>query len=102
DAWATVRRVIALVSHDDDGNPGRIARSFDAAARLSPEASVALYALGDPALLAAATAEIVSQLKQWNLIGRRRRVLDLGCGIGRLAAPLAAEGAEIIGVDVSA
>jgi SAM-dependent methyltransferase len=31
-----------------------------------------------------------------------RRVLDLGCGKGRFAAPLAAAGAEVIGLDRSA
>ena len=40
----------------------RIAAFFDRAVAHSPEASVALYSLGDPAILAAATAEIVAWL----------------------------------------
>lgn len=103
DAWKTVKRVIATTSqsHSEMIDPDCAAHDFDAAARLSPEAGVALYALGDPDLLAAATTEIVEQLKAWNLAGRDRLVLDLGCGIGRVAAQLAAEGAHVMGVDVS-
>lgn len=101
DAWLTIRHVLDLVAHDDREDPDRLARRFDAAARVAPEAGVALYALGDSDLLAAATSEVVSRLKDWNLVARDRVILDIGCGIGRLAAPLAAEGGRVIGVDVS-
>lgn len=33
--------------------------------------------------------------------GRGRRVLELACGSGRITAPLAANGAEVVGVDIS-
>ena len=36
------------------------------------------------------------------LLGERRTVLDLGCGAGRIADPLAAEGRQVVGVDESA
>jgi SAM-dependent methyltransferase len=34
-------------------------------------------------------------------IGRRERVLDLGCGYGRIAIPLAARGYRVIGLDLA-
>jgi SAM-dependent methyltransferase len=75
---------------------------YDRLARLSPEASVALYSLGDPELLHAATTEIVSFLRDLRLLGQHTRLLDLGCGIGRLLAPLAAEVGFATGIDISA
>lgn len=75
---------------------------FDWAVSVSPEASVALYSLGDADLLAAASREIVDRLGAWGLLGPQRRVLDLGCGIGRMAAALASHVATVIGLDMSA
>src|SRR5688572_27932093 len=79
------------VRHDEppgDANAAvrRWAAAFDRAACASPEGSVALYALGNPELLKAATEEVVVWLRDWGLIGRERHVLDLGCGIGRFGA----------------
>ena len=39
----------------------------------------------------------------FELVGQRRaeRILDLGCGQGRIARPLAAAGNEVVGVDLS-
>jgi SAM-dependent methyltransferase len=74
---------------------------FDRLVRISPEASVAAYSLGDPALLGAATAELVVWLRAQGLLAGRPDVIDLGCGIGRLTAALAAEAGSIIGLDVS-
>lgn len=79
-----------------------LAAGFDAAARLSPEASVALYSLGDANLLAAATGELVAWLLRAGLLGADRRLLDLGCGAGRLEAALHAEVGSIVGLDISA
>lgn len=74
---------------------------FDRAVRVSPEGSVALYSLGDPDLLEAATAEVAARLRLWGLVGRDRAMLDLGCGIGRFAAALAPEMGRIVGADIS-
>ncbi len=80
----------------------RIAAFFDHAVRHSPEASVALYSLGDPAILAAATAEIVAWLEAQGLLRPGMDVLDLGCGIGRVAVALAPRCRSVLGLDVSA
>ena len=79
----------------------RIAGFFDRAVAASPEASVALYSLGDPAILAAATAEIVEWLEMADLLAPEADVLDLGCGIGRVAAALAPRCRKVLGLDVS-
>jgi len=90
--------------HDASGDGGvaRIAAFFDRAVAHSPEASVALYSLGDPAILAQATAEIVGWLEARALLRRDADVLDLGCGIGRVAAALAPHCRSVLGLDVSA
>ena len=85
-----------------DAGIARIAAFFDRAVRHSPEASVALYSLGDPAILAAATAEIVDWLEAEGLLRSGADVLDLGCGIGRIATALAPRCRSVLGLDVSA
>ncbi len=84
---------------DPAAGPGSIAAFFDRAVAHSPEASVALYSLGDPAILAAATREIVDWLDRGRLLGDD--VLDLGCGIGRMAEALAGRCRSVLGLDVS-
>ena len=98
-----LRRMIdtAQVHHDGTATPARIAAQFDRAMAASPEASVAMYSLGDPAILGAATTEIISWLNQNRLINPSYAVLDLGCGIGRVAAALAGQVRFVHGVDVS-
>ena len=76
-------------------------RLFDWSVQQSEEASVALYSLGNPQLLERATREIIAQLELWNVINQKRVVLDIGCGIGRIAAELAPRVAEVHGIDVS-
>lgn len=73
---------------------------FDRLAASSPEAAVAFYSLGDPALLSRATAELVEVIRAWTLL-EGRDVCDLGCGIGRLAAALAPSVRSVVGLDVS-
>ena len=83
-------------------NVARVAAFFDAAAARAPEAGVAFYSLGDSQILAAATAEIVDWLAQEGLLGPPPPdVLDLGCGIGRIAAALAPRCRSVLGLDVS-
>ena len=94
-------------AHDASGptpaaGVARIAAFFDRAVAHSPEASVALYSLGDPAILAAATAEIVDWLEAEGLLRAGSDVLDLGCGIGRVSAALAPRCRSVLGLDVSA
>lgn len=83
------------------GAVAHIAGLFDRAVTAGPEASVAAYSLGDPGILGAATAELVRWLEQEALIGPNSEVLDLGCGIGRVAAALAPRCAAVLGLDVS-
>ena len=75
---------------------------FDWSVQQSEEASVALYSLGNPTLLESATKEIIKQLEEWKVIARDRTVLDIGCGIGRIAAALGPRVRDVHGIDVSA
>ena len=106
-AFATVRSVIDGLDHAQDPSAkddvtAAWAALFDRAARANVEASVALYALGDPALLQAATSEIVERLDEWGLLSPETACLDLGCGIGRLELPLAARVRRVLAIDISA
>ena len=107
DAWRSVRAMRFAVDHSATGDGSvqsvaRIAKMFDDAVRRSEIASVALYALGDERVLAAATAETVDFLSARGFFGCNDCVLDLGCGIGRFLEALAARVAAIVGVEVSA
>lgn len=74
---------------------------FDAAAAIDPCAAVALYSLGDTALLAAATQELVEAMRRWEVLASAAVVLDFGCGTGRIAAAIAPYVARVLGVDAS-
>ncbi len=76
-------------------------RLFDWSVRQSEEASVALHSLGNPQLLERATREIVVRLEQWGVIATDRVLLDIGCGIGRLAVEIASRVREVHGIDLS-
>lgn len=105
---ALAGEVRATVAEHDASGPtpaagvARIAAFFDRAVRHSPEASVALYSLGDPDILRAATAEIVAWLDTEHLLPPGADVLDLGCGIGRVATALAPRCSSVLALDVSA
>lgn len=60
-----------------------------------------LYSLGNAAILDAATSEIAGVMREWNLVGRERSMLEIGCGIGRFERALAADALSITGIDVS-
>ena len=77
-------------------------RLFDWSVRQSEEASVALYSLGDPELLATATHEAVVLLDEWGVLGNHKEALEIGCGIGRMEEALSPHLARVVGVDVSA
>ena len=74
---------------------------FDRAVALSPEASVAAYSLGDAGVLDRATAELLAWLNEERLLGLEKDVLDLGCGIGRVALAIAPRARSVLGLDVS-
>ena len=79
----------------------RSRKLFDASVAQSEESSVALYSLGNPELLAAATGEVVGVLDEWGVLGRHRDALEIGCGIGRLMVPLCSRLRWVVGTDVS-
>lgn len=74
---------------------------FDQLATEAPEAGVAFYTFGDPQAFAAATDELVGVIRAWTPPAGKR-VIDYGCGIGRVALALADEAADTLGIDVSA
>ena len=88
--------------HTALGGVDGIAAFFDRAVTHSPEAGVALYSLGDPAILQAATAEIVTWLHAESLLHPDTDVLDFGCGFGRVASALAPHCRSVLALDVSA
>jgi SAM-dependent methyltransferase len=101
-AFGLVRSVLGGVEHGgSEGGVAQWAEAFDRLAAATPEGGVALYALGNPDLLREATTEVVARLGGWGLLGRDRRVLEVGCGIGRLAAALSPHVAHVTGLDVS-
>jgi hypothetical protein len=79
----------AMAAPDEADQVERCRRLFDRLVGESPEASVALYSLGDPRLLDAATCEVVLLLDRLAVLGPERRVLEIGCGIGRFQQALA-------------
>jgi SAM-dependent methyltransferase len=103
DAFALVKAVAASGGGEAGGARGIAgwAKAFDAAATISPEASVALYSLGRRDLLAAATDEVVAVLRSFGLLLRGDAILEIGCGIGRFVRALAPEAAHVTGLDVS-
>lgn len=76
-------------------------RFFDRSVLRNEEASIAAYSLGAPEILRQVTAEIVALFDQWGLLGPDRKVLEIGCGIGRMQAALAPRVGEIHGIDIS-
>lgn len=76
-------------------------RFFDRAVRRDEPSSVAAHSLGDPEVLAKATAEVVQLLEHISVLGTDRRALEIGCGIGRILAALAPRLAAIHGTDIS-
>jgi 2-polyprenyl-3-methyl-5-hydroxy-6-metoxy-1,4-benzoquinol methylase len=98
-----LRRMLdgAGLDHATAVTPDAVAVQFDRAVAESPEASVAMYSLGDRARLQVATAEIVDWLCQTRLLGPDLDVLDLGCGIGRVAGAIAGHVRWVLGPEIS-
>jgi SAM-dependent methyltransferase len=93
-------RALVATGLDAPDTPEGARALFDRLAVQAPEAGVALYALGDPGLLDAATQELVDVVEAWRPIAGRD-LLDFGCGIGRVSRELARRGARVTGLDVS-
>src|SRR4051794_37702944 len=105
-AFDVVKSVLGQVDHGGTAaspNEGiaRWASLFDRMAQASPEGGVALYALGNPELLDAATGEVVERLRAHNLLGPEKSLLEIGCGIGRFVAALSPEVRHVTGLDIS-
>lgn len=104
DALARAAAVAALAWAAPEAGEAALAgwrQCFDRAVAAAPEAAVALYSLGDPAILARATAELAALLDRCGLLGRERAALDIGCGIGRIEQALAPRLGHIVGIDLS-
>lgn len=89
------------VAGDAEEGVERCRKLFDASVAESEESSVALYSLGNPELLAAATEEVIGVMEHWGVLGLRRDCLEVGCGIGRLMVPLSSRVRSAVGTDVS-
>lgn len=89
------------VAGDAEEGIRRSRELFDASVAESEESSVALYSLGSPELLAAATDEVIGVLESWGVLGLHRDALEIGCGIGRLMVPLCSRVRSVVGTDVS-
>lgn len=94
-------RAVAAAGRDPLNSVEDTRALFDRLARTAPEAGVAIYSLGDPALLDAATAELAALVAEWIPLAGRD-LLDFGCGIGRLAVALAPQAGTVLGIDLSA
>lgn len=90
------------LDHAAGATPAALGAMFDRAVAAAPASSVAAYALGDEATLGRATQEVVLWLEGTGLVGPAHDVLDLGCGIGRVAAALGERVRSVTGTDVSA
>lgn len=91
------------IDHTVEGPPAleMLRAGFDRAVAVSPEASVAAYSLGDARTLRSATAELLGFLADRGLLRLGQRVLDVGCGIGRVAAAIAPHVGSVVGIDIS-
>lgn len=91
-------------NHEGSGSGDPVAHCaalFDTLVQTSEEASVALYSLGDAAVLQSITTEVVNQLERWHFVAADRVVLQIGCGIGRFEAALAGSVNMAYGIDIS-
>lgn len=103
--WDETPGAFALVTRVGSSSAGQDIEDwrklFDQAVAVSPEASVALYSLGRPDLLAAATQELVEFLTTRELLQPDTGVLEIGCGIGRIVGAIAPRVRAVTGLDIS-
>jgi SAM-dependent methyltransferase len=91
----------AAAGPDEEDELERCRSLFDRLVGVDAAASVALYSFGDPELLDAATREVVELVERLGVLGPERRLLDIGCGIGRFEQALAPRVAAITGIDIA-
>lgn len=104
DRIASFLRSRAAESEEPSSLDERLARTrrlFDQLIGHGEELSVAFYSLGNPRILATATQEIVEFLDRRGALAPSARVLEIGCGIGRIVEALAARVREVVGIDLS-
>jgi SAM-dependent methyltransferase len=99
-AFGLVKSVLDGVEHGERAEADW-ASVFDRLARAAPDGGVALYALGNPDLLRAATAEVVERLDGWGLLAPEARVLEIGCGAGRYLQALSPRVGRVHGLDIA-
>lgn len=102
-AWTKVKSTVSGMNHalTSSKDVAHWRDVFDQAAGISPEAGVALYSLGDQALLEKATSEIIDRMDEWGLLEAQHVMLEIGCGIGRCVPAVAALTRYVIGIDIS-
>lgn len=102
---APARDALAAVlgAEHTPGDPVQAWRAaFDRAAEAAPNASVALYTLGDARLAARTAAEVVQLLRRLRVAPCGGRLLEIGCGLGRISDALAKRrDLFVVGADVS-
>lgn len=76
-------------------------RFFDVAVRRDEPSSVAAHSLGDARMLEKSTREIVELFDRLGVLGPHHRVLEIGCGLGRILAAVAPRVGEALGIDIS-
>jgi methyltransferase family protein len=106
-AWQLVHSVLTIDHEPPPHTDGalvvwHLAATFDRAASVSPEGSVALYALGCAERLDETTAEVVEFMRKLGLVRRDYALVDIGCGIGRFEVALAPQVGSVAGVEISA
>lgn len=103
-------RIVRMLQHGDDSSEPALSvdagiaaarRLFDRSVADSEESSVALYSLGNPQILEAATREVVDELDRYGVLRPDATVVELGCGIGRFLVALAPRVGRIWGLDLS-
>jgi SAM-dependent methyltransferase len=103
DAWSTVKGIVSVQQKGSRAERpiDYWTRFFDLAAAQAADSATALYALGRPDILDAATSEVLMRLREWKVLARASSILEIGCGTGRFVAPLAMAGYRTIGIDTS-
>jgi hypothetical protein len=91
----------ALVDGAVVDGPGIDRAGIDRAVGVPKQESMPPQSLCEARLLERSTSEIIEQLRAWGLLGPSRRMLEIGCGVGRRQKALARHVRLAAGVDVA-